>query len=69
MSTRNSVLHHSAHFVMNPANMITAARIAASPLLFITIQAKHFFKVLLGGVQSGLGGGDQNLMGRTCRVQ
>lgn len=37
MSTRNSVLHHSAHFVMNPANMITVARIAASPLLFIAI--------------------------------
>ena len=37
MSSRNSVLHHGAHFVMNPANMITAARIAASPLLFIAI--------------------------------
>lgn len=37
MTTRGDVLHHSVHFVRNPANMITLARIAASPLLFIAI--------------------------------
>lgn len=40
MTTRSgsqSVLHHGAHFVANPANLITVARIAASPLLFAAI--------------------------------
>lgn len=36
-SARQSVRHHGAHFVSNPANLITVARIAASPLLFAAI--------------------------------
>jgi len=37
MTTRGEVLHHSSHFVRNPANLITVARIAASPVLFAAI--------------------------------
>jgi CDP-diacylglycerol--glycerol-3-phosphate 3-phosphatidyltransferase len=37
MTSRGDVLHHGASFVTNPANMITVARIAASPLLFVAI--------------------------------
>ena len=35
------MLHHSAHFVRNPANLITVARIAASPILFAAILASE----------------------------
>ncbi|MGI9607717.1 MAG: CDP-diacylglycerol--glycerol-3-phosphate 3-phosphatidyltransferase [Acidimicrobiales bacterium] len=38
---RGSVLHHSGHFVTNPANLITVARIAASPLLFAAVLANE----------------------------
>jgi len=31
------VVHHSVHFLRNPANLITSARLAASPLLFAAI--------------------------------
>ncbi len=37
MTTRGEVLHHSVHFLRNPANLITVARIAASPILFAAI--------------------------------
>jgi CDP-diacylglycerol--glycerol-3-phosphate 3-phosphatidyltransferase len=36
MSTEG-VVHHSVHFLRNPANLITSARIAASPVLFAAI--------------------------------
>ena len=39
MTTRSEVLHHGVHFVRNPANLITVARIAASPILFAAILA------------------------------
>lgn len=39
MTTRSEVMHHGSHFVRNPANLITVARIAASPILFIAILA------------------------------
>lgn len=39
MLTRGEVLHHSGRFVANPANLITLARIAASPVLFAAILA------------------------------
>ena len=33
------VMHHLGHFVANPANLITAARILASPIAFLLILA------------------------------
>lgn len=41
MTTRSEVLHHSSHFVRNPANLVTVARIAASPVLFVAILANE----------------------------
>lgn len=41
MTTRSEVFHHSSHFVRNPANLITVARIAASPILFAAILANE----------------------------
>ncbi len=37
MSEGGGVLHHTGHFVANPANLITVARIAASPIPFALI--------------------------------
>ncbi|MDW3178496.1 MAG: CDP-diacylglycerol--glycerol-3-phosphate 3-phosphatidyltransferase [Acidimicrobiia bacterium] len=37
MSEGGGVLHHTGHFVANPANLITVARIAASPIPFAII--------------------------------
>lgn len=34
-------MHHISHFLSNPANMITAARIAASPIPFLLILASE----------------------------
>ena len=56
MSARGSVLHHSTRFLANPANLITLARIAASPLLFAAILANDevggvsWFAFILGWV-------------------
>lgn len=41
MITKEEVVHHTTRFLMNPANLITAARIAASPLLFWAILASE----------------------------
>ncbi len=41
MTTRSEVFHHSSHFLRNPANLITVARIAASPILFTAILASE----------------------------
>ena len=41
MNARESVLHHTGHFVTNPANLITVARIAASPIPFALILANE----------------------------
>ena len=35
--TDDGALHHIGHFVANPANLITAARILASPIAFLLI--------------------------------
>lgn len=35
--TSNSAMHHVGHFLANPANLITTARIVASPLAFFLI--------------------------------
>lgn len=40
-SQEHGVWHHVGHFVSNPANMITAARIAASPIPFALILANE----------------------------
>lgn len=37
MSESGGVLHHTGHFVSNPANLVTVARIAASPIPFAMI--------------------------------
>jgi len=37
VSRGGGVLHHTGHFVANPANLITVARIAASPIPFVMI--------------------------------
>lgn len=41
MSEGGGVLHHTGHFVANPANLITVARIAASPIPFAMILASR----------------------------
>ena len=41
MSQGEGVLHHTGHFVANPANLITVARIAASPIPFAMILASR----------------------------
>ena len=41
MNARDSVIHHTGHFVTNPANLITVARIAASPIPFALILANE----------------------------
>ncbi len=41
MSQGGGVLHHTGHFVANPANLITVARIAASPIPFAMILASR----------------------------
>ncbi len=40
-STDVGAMHHIGHFLSNPANMITAARIAASPIPFALILASE----------------------------
>jgi len=41
VSEGGGVLHHTGHFVANPANLITVARIAASPIPFAMILASR----------------------------
>jgi CDP-diacylglycerol--glycerol-3-phosphate 3-phosphatidyltransferase len=41
VSEGGGVLHHTGHFVSNPANLITVARIAASPIPFAMIIASR----------------------------
>ena len=41
MSQGEGVLHHTGHFVANPANLITVARIAAAPIPFAMILASE----------------------------